>query len=79
MGVDPGQLEPLVQQRELPRQLGDELVERGGVDLGRVAVGDRGDPHQRLELADDAMRSRGAGYATAAASRMRDPGWVRRR
>ena len=47
-----GQLEPLVQQRELARQLGDELVERGGVDLVRVAVGDRRDADQGLELAD---------------------------
>ena len=68
MGVDPGQLEPLVQQRELPRQLGDERVERRGVDLGRVAVGDRRDADQRLELADARDVSRGEAKAPTGVS-----------
>ena len=41
VGVHPGQLEPLVQQRELPRELGDELVERRGVDAARARGGRR--------------------------------------
>ena len=50
--VDPGQLEALVQQRELALELGEERVERRGVDARGVAVGDGRDPHQGLELGD---------------------------
>ena len=56
VGVHPGQLEPLVQQRELPRELVDELVERRGVDALGVAVGDGRDPDQRLQLRDGARQ-----------------------
>ena len=52
--VHPGQLEPLVQQRELARELGDELVERRGVDPLGLAVGDGRDADQRLQLRDRA-------------------------
>ena len=48
---DPGELEPLVQQRELALQLGEERVEGVGVDLRRVAVRDRRDADQGLQLA----------------------------
>ena len=53
MAADPGQLELGVQPGELGRELGEQPVEGGGVDPGRVAVGDRRDPDQGLELADD--------------------------
>ena len=65
VGVDPGQLEPLVQQRELALQLGHELVEGGDVDEVRVAVRDRGDADQGLELGDGGIDHASRVAATA--------------
>ena len=47
-------VEPLVQQREPGRQLGQEPVEGVGVDAGRVAVGDGRDADEGLQGADHA-------------------------
>ena len=56
VGVHAGELEPLVEQRELARELGEERVEGVGVDQRRVAVGDGGDADQRLQLGHRPVR-----------------------
>jgi hypothetical protein len=49
---DPGELEVLVQQRELPGELLGERDERCLVPLPGIDVGDRRDPDQWLQLGD---------------------------
>ena len=51
-----GELEPLVDQRELALELRDERVEDVGVDQRRVAVGDGGDADERLQLGHRPVR-----------------------
>ena len=48
MRADPGEVEALVQQRELRGQLVEEAVERVAVDQRRVAVGDGRDADEGL-------------------------------
>ena len=50
VGVDAGEVETLVQQRELALELGEERVEGIGVDQRRVAVRDGGDADECLQL-----------------------------
>ena len=71
-----GQLEPLVQQRELRRQLGQQPVEGVGVDARGVAVGDGRDADERLQGGDHAV---GACAVTVVPHRPRWTRFVRRR
>ena len=49
VGPDDGERQSLVEQRELARQLGEQSVERLGVDARRVAVGDGRDADEGLK------------------------------
>jgi len=62
VGADPGLLQGGVQAGEQPLVLGEEGVERRGVDVGRVAVGDRRDAHQGLQLGHDVVGGRVDGH-----------------
>ena len=55
VGADDGEAQPLVQQRELHGQLGQQPVERLRVDARGVAVGDGRDAHERLQRGDHAV------------------------
>ena len=55
VGADTRELQPLVQQRELRRELGQQPVEGVGVDARGVAVGDGRDADERLQSGDHAV------------------------
>ena len=68
VGVDPGQLEVVVQQGVAALELVDERVERPGVDEGGVAVGDGGDPDQGPQPLDRVVTAVRHGAETTAPS-----------
>ena len=75
VGADAGHLEPLVEQRELAGELGQEPLERVGVDPRGVAVADGRDADEGLQGAHRASLDGQSGHGLTVV--LQRPRWTR--